>query len=145
MKTFPSKLGLELVIPLAVLLGSVGAGMLYLHNWPGLVIVSGVSLFITHLFLTTYYQIEDGWLRIKSGFLVNQTVPIQTIKKIVATRNPLSSPATSMDRLEVIYNRYDSVLISPSDKAGFIQELLQINPAIEVRLTRQVSDKSIVL
>jgi len=38
----------------------------------------------------------------------------------------------SLDRLEIFYNRFDSVVISPEDKAGFIAELTKLNPEIEV-------------
>lgn len=43
----------------------------------------------------------------------------------------LSSPALSLDRLEVFYNKFDSVIISPQNKEDFIVALQNINPAIE--------------
>ena len=57
-------------------------------------------------------------------------VEIQSIKRIYKTRNPLSSPALSLDRIAIVYNKYDEVLISPKDKKEFIEELLKINPDI---------------
>ncbi|QDK83811.1 hypothetical protein EXU85_22455 [Spirosoma sp. KCTC 42546] len=134
MITYKSKVGLELLMPLVIILGGVGAVNAYNENWPGLLILVLVGSFITHLFATTYYQIDGTRLRIKSGFLVNKSLDINTITKITETNNPLSSPATSMDRLELSYNKFDSILISPRDKIGFIQELKQVKPAIEVRL-----------
>jgi hypothetical protein len=59
---------------------------------------------------------------------------IQTIKEIKETRNPLSSPAASIDRLLIIYNRADKVMISPKDKEAFINHLKSINPNIKVTL-----------
>jgi hypothetical protein len=61
-------------------------------------------------------------------------VEIQTIRKIYKTRNPLSSPALSLDRIAIVYNKYDEVLISPKYKKEFVDELLKINPAIVVEI-----------
>jgi hypothetical protein len=44
----------------------------------------------------------------------------------------LSAPATSFDRLEILYNSFDTVIISPKDKSGFITHMKTINPSIEV-------------
>lgn len=102
------------------------------RNWPGIATVSITTVFIIHLFMTTYYQIQGDQLKIRSGFIVNKTLDINTIKKVVATGNIISAPATSLDRLELLYNRYDSILVSPKDKTGFINELLTVKPDIEV-------------
>ena len=61
-------------------------------------------------------------------------IEIKSIKKIYKTRNPLSSPALSIDRIAVVYNKYDEVLISPKDKVQFVEDLLKVNPDIEVKL-----------
>lgn len=61
-------------------------------------------------------------------------VEIQSIRKIYKTRNPLSSPALSLDRIAIVYNKFDEVLISPKNKKEFIDELLKINPAIVVEI-----------
>lgn len=59
-------------------------------------------------------------------------IDIKSIKKIYSTHNPLSSPALSLDRIAVVYNKYDEVLISPKEREDFIRELLKINPNIVV-------------
>ena len=68
----------------------------------------------------------------KSWFGVNENIEIKTIRKITETYNPLSSPAASIDRIEIFYNKFDSVLISPKKKKEFIEDILKINPNIEV-------------
>lgn len=73
-------------------------------------------------------------VQIKSGLFFSKSLEIKSIKRIVETRNPITSPALSLDRIELIYNRFGSVLISPKDKKGFIQELIKVNPGIEVQL-----------
>jgi len=52
------------------------------------------------------------------------------IRKIEETNNPLSAPALSIDRLEIHFNKFDSLLISPKNKKDFIADLQQINPEI---------------
>lgn len=89
------------------------------------------SIFIGYHFVSTYYEIGNGVLRVKSGFLVNRSIPISSITKLEATKNPISAPATSFDRLEVFYNKYESVIISPKGKRAFIGHLKQLNPQIQ--------------
>ena len=83
----------------------------------------------TYLYL--YYEIGNGVLRVRSGFLLNRSIPISSITKIEATKNPISAPATSFDRLEVFYNKFESVIISPKEKRAFIAHLKQLNPKIQ--------------
>jgi hypothetical protein len=89
-------------------------------------------LLVIHLLTTTYYQILGKKLRIKSGLFFDKTIDITTIERIEATRTIISAPATSLNRLELIYNRYDSVIISPEDREGFVNDLLTRKPDIVV-------------
>jgi hypothetical protein len=81
------------------------------------------------MFRTVKYKIEGQYLRIWTT-----KIDIHSIKKVYRTNNPLSSPALSLDRIAIVYNKYDEILISPKDRSAFIAELLSINPAIEVVL-----------
>lgn len=134
--TYRSKIGLELVIPILIIMLGTAAPMIYGKVWSGLLIIVLTSAFIAHLFLSTSYQIESNSLKIKSGFLYNKTIDIGSIRSISETRNPLSSPATSIDRLEIKYGKYDSVLVSPKEKSAFINQLQELNPAIVVHLRK---------
>ena len=60
-------------------------------------------------------------------------IPIQSIHKVYRTRMPLSSPALSLDRIAIVYNKYDEIFISPKEREEFIKELLKVNPSIEVK------------
>ena len=95
MKIFPSKIGLELVIPMK-------------------------------------YGIDTSDLHIYGCFGTHKKIPIKNIIKITETNNPISSAAASMDRLEIHYNKYDSVLISPKDKKEFLTRLLKQNAKINI-------------
>ena len=51
-------------------------------------------------------------------------------KKAVTTQinrklNPISSPALSLDRLEISYGSQKKIMISPKDKTGFLQAIGQ--------------------
>lgn len=87
-----------------------------------------------HLLLTTHYQINGNILIVKSGLVINKKLDINSIRKIVQTTNPMSSPALSLDRIEIFFHKFDSIIISPKDKIIFIEDLKSINPAIEIDL-----------
>lgn len=137
MTTYKSKIGLELVIPICIILGGTGFLSIYEKKWIGLGIILLVIAFIAHLFLTTYYQVNGNMLKIKSGFLFNKTIDINSIKEIKETNNPLSSPAISLDRIVISYNKHDTVIISPKERKGFINQLIRVNPAIRVILKKK--------
>ena len=127
---FRSKIGPEIVIPVGVLIGGLFIVLLVTKAWAGLIVISCIIAFITHMFATTYYIIDGNQLKVRSGFIINITIDINKITKIVPTRSILSSPAVSLDRLEIFYNKYDSVLVSPKDKEGFIAGLKAVNAGI---------------
>ena len=99
------------------------------------IICAAVSLLtvacILYLMRTTYYTLTPTQLEIRCGFWRTQ-VAIDQITKVTPTRNPLSAPAFSLDRLEIKYGKYDYVLISPADKTDFLLRLSQLNPAIQL-------------
>ncbi|QDW21055.1 PH domain-containing protein [Flavobacterium sp. KBS0721] len=131
MKTYKSKIGLELAIPLAVIFG----WMLYngAHSKKAsMVLIAIVAIaFIVHMFSTTGYTVDKDSLRIKCGFFIDKSIIISGIQKISETYNPLSSPAASLDRLRITY-RGGEILISPREKRDFINDLTRINPDIVV-------------
>lgn len=132
MKVYKSKIGIELVIPISVLFSWIIYTSVIEKKWMGLFIIILTSVFICYIFLTIKYTIEKENLNIKCGFLINRNIDIKTIRKVSETYNPLSSPAGSIDRLEIVYNTFDSILISPKDKKAFIEDLMRINPSIEI-------------
>ncbi len=102
----------------------------------GAVIILLLSvLFVAYLFLTIEYRITHTALNIKSGFIVDKNIAINEIKSVQKTNNMLSSPALSLDRLEIKYgNKFDFILISPVRKEEFVKELLSVNPDIQVTI-----------
>ncbi|SHM85377.1 PH domain-containing protein [Flavobacterium saccharophilum] len=134
MATFKSKISIGLVLFLAVVLGGMFIKLLYDGSWSVSLLIFCQILFIAHMFSTTFYTIENEKLHIKSGFLVNISIEIQQIKKISETNTIMSAPAVSFDRLEILYNKFDTVVISPKEKVQFIEAIKKINPQVEVKL-----------
>lgn len=133
MKVFKSKIGLELFIPLILIFGFLLFQAILSNNMVAIVISIVVIGLVLHLFLTTTYTIIGNVLNIKSSFLINKNIAISSITKISKSNNLLSSPAMSIDRLEIIYNKIDTILVSPNSKKYFVEALLAINPNIEVK------------
>ena len=132
-KTFKSKVEWIIMIPLAIILTTAEIYMILHKVWPAAVLVALVSFFLIYLYRVTRYELTgDNKLRIRIGFLYSKEIAVQTIRKIKPIRNILASPALSRDRLEIFFNRYESVMISPNQKSDFINQLKQRNPRIRV-------------
>ncbi|MEX0315286.1 MAG: PH domain-containing protein [Allomuricauda sp.] len=133
MKRYPSKIsyGLLLFVLISLVAGTVP--LVSSGNWIGISINLAVLAFALYVFFSIYYIIEVNSLIIRVGVLFNWKVEISSIKMIAESNSWISSPAASLDRLNIIYNQHSSILVSPRDKTGFIAQLKQINPQIEVR------------
>lgn len=83
------------------------------------------------------YVIDDEYFSIRTKFFPNQKVALQNIRKIEESNSILAAPAFSFDRLEILYNKFDSILVSPENKEQFIADLLSVNPDIEVRYKKK--------
>ncbi|WP_146553643.1 PH domain-containing protein [Rummeliibacillus sp. SL167] len=90
-----------------------------------------VSLLILWFWFTTFYVITDTKLVIRSAF-IHINISVYNIQSVQKATNILSSPALSLDRLKIVYDSEKSVLISPKNRGEFLEELLKLNPSIEV-------------
>jgi hypothetical protein len=102
--------------------------------WLGAALLFLVIGFFLSILLNTYYVIINAVLIIKCGFLYSHTIDIKSIISVKESNNILSSPALSFDRLEVKYIKWNTILISPTNKEDFINHLLRINPNIAVQI-----------
>ena len=132
-KEFRSKIGLGLALPIGIIWGGVTVLLIYQEIWWIAAFMLLLLSWITHLFLTTKYILEGDTLHIQSGFLYKKKINISEVQTIIESNNPLSSPAASLDRLEIRKTPWDYVLISPKQKEDFIQAMLKKNPNIEVK------------
>lgn len=128
---YRSKFGFEIFIPLAVLLGVTFYLLIANRAWFGVIINSLVTLLILYLCLQTKYIVTDTVLIVSVGFFMNRTIPIQEIKCIYKTSTPFGSPALSLDRIEILYGKSRSLVISPKDQTIFVKHLQKINPNIK--------------
>ena len=77
------------------------------------------------LLFSTFYRIErddaegSDVLKITSGPF-RWTVPLREITSMQATRLPLSYPALSLDRIEIVYGKGRRILISPENRSDFV-------------------------
>ena len=74
------------------------------------------------LLKSTDYTLDESELRVRSGPF-KWRIPLRDIRTVTPTRNPLSSPALSLDRLRIDYGPLKSLMISPVDKERFLAEL----------------------
>lgn len=129
MKIYKSKLDLWLLAVMVIALGGpiVGA-ILDKEFWLSLLFVA-IAVVVAIMFYYTRYTLDGENL-----IIYRTKIPIRSIRKIYKTRNPISSPALSINRIAICYNKYDEVLISPKDREDFIAELLKVNPDITVNV-----------
>ncbi|MBT8078361.1 MAG: PH domain-containing protein [Gammaproteobacteria bacterium] len=125
-KVFRSKIDWWVaLLMLALLATQVFVALQLLRNEPrgaeeyiGLIVVVLAFALILVMFLRTRYRVDREELQIVCG-LFRWTVPLAEISSVVETRNPLSSPALSLDRVRINYGSGRCVMVSPADKAGF--------------------------
>lgn len=88
-----------------------------------LIITVIVTVFLLLTWFGTYYVIEEDNLIVKCG-PIRRNIPLKTITSVKKTNNPISSPALSLQRLEIHYGQYKTIYISPHDRDEFV-EILQ--------------------
>ncbi len=115
-----------LVVAIVVQIVAIGAAALNAQSPLGttgliLTMIAIVGLMIW-LLIGTHYTVDRNTLRIVAGPF-RWKVPIDQITSVEATRNPLSSPALSLDRLRLRYGKKRWIMISPADRAGFLKAI----------------------
>ncbi len=74
------------------------------------------------LIKSTNYTLTTNELLIKSGPF-NWKIALNNIISVTPTRNSLSSPALSLDRLAIKYDNDKTIMISPENQTLFLDEL----------------------
>lgn len=102
-----------------------GEGLLFTMLFPVIMIVSAV--FMLWVLYGTGYRMSEQGLNIRSGpFRMN--LAIERIVSVTPSRNPLSSPACSLDRLMIEYaGGARRIMVSPQDKPRFLETLRERN------------------
>jgi hypothetical protein len=97
--------------------------------WTVAALVAPVGLMMWNL-LSTYYVVSGDALSVRC-LLIRKTVPLASVTTLRASRDVRSSPALSLDRIEVLFDN-DSVLVSPKEKTAFIRALRDRKPSIAI-------------
>lgn len=95
------------------------------QNFPYLIFYSLIFLLIWLPITTTYYVVDQNFLKVQSMFL-KWKIPLESIQKIEQTSNPLSAPALSLDRIKIEYIKNGvcrSIMVSPKNKTEFIKAI----------------------
>ena len=94
------------------------------------IFVVPIVLFVLVLFVSVIkikYVIDGYTLKIYSFFWMHNDIDIKSIRKIEPNRSfactLVSSPAASLKRLAIHYNKYDEVYVSPRNQEDFINEI----------------------
>lgn len=130
-KVFPSKRDLWIFALVWAGMGvaAFGAVMQFRSGAPllqrALVLVISIVVvgFVLSLLYSISYTLGDRELLIRCGPFKNR-IPLSEIDRVTPSRNPLSSPAASLDRLMIRWHgEKKRILISPDEKQEFMQEL----------------------
>ena len=77
------------------------------------------------------YEVDAQDLVVRFG-LVRSRVPLAKITKVAPSRNPLASPALSLNRIRLDRREGGFVLVSPADRAGFAEAIKRGAPDTEI-------------
>lgn len=131
-QTFRSKVDAWLALVVALGLGWIWISPVR-RIWAGrttdvldVIIPPLMSALMIWIFRTTYYVVTVDRLIVHSGPF-RRTVPLRSITRLRATRNPRQAPALSLDRIEVRYGS-KQLLVSPRDKPGFVRAIVNRAP-----------------
>ncbi|MDX2188413.1 MAG: PH domain-containing protein [Bacteroidota bacterium] len=84
------------------------------------------------------YKLDGKYLKIELFFLNYKNIPIESIKAIKRFNtmwlNSTEKANNNFKGIYIKYKTYDDIAISPKNEKEFIDELLKINPNIEVDL-----------
>lgn len=128
---FPSKVDRWILwltaIPLAVSMVAVGSALLAHPPLSAALLMVGLEVvvlgFITLTFKSTRYEVTDREVIARSGPF-RWRIGIDGIESIRPSRSPLSSPALSLDRLEIRYAGGRMLLVSPENREGFLEAVV---------------------
>ncbi len=94
------------------------------------------------------YHLGDGQLRVRAGIFLWR-IPLEAIREVHPSNNPLFAPALSIKRLNVRYAKPNGrgafVLIAPRDREAFVRDLRAAHPELQQlgdRLVRRPGQKS---
>jgi hypothetical protein len=129
---YPSAISWGLWIPVYALIIGQGIFMAGTVSWAFLFFHFSLAILIYFFVVRIKYELDDEKLVIFMGPIRYKSIDIQTIRKMELSNNPLSSPAASLRRLAIYYNKWGYVLISPKNREAFIKDVLERQKKLEI-------------
>lgn len=123
--------GMSALIGLAIAPAAILGVVLPQTRTVQVVVGTSLSLLFWYLYRTTHYTFEEDALHVRCGPFT-LAIAYDTIRRVSSSRSPMSGYAMSTHRLEIEYGRFDSVLISPADRAGVLDELRRRAPLADI-------------
>ena len=129
MTVYRSKVDVWLVaLSVGIMAAACVPGLFFDFSWTACLLSRAL---VGSVVFSIRYEISGDKLRVVCCWIFIETFDIHKITSVKPTRTILSSPAASLDRIEVRAGRR-SVVISPRSKHQFVKQLLDINPSIDV-------------
>ena len=95
-----------------------------------------IMLFVLAIGLIAFfpirYVVEGRTVSVQCGMIGWEYVafPVEEVQSVRSTRNPLASPALSLDRLSIELGFRGRILISPREKDRFLRALEALDPEL---------------
>lgn len=129
---FPSKVDRWIValmiLPLGISVVVMGAALRANPPLPALLLLVGIELLVLTLIVgtvrSTRYEVTAHEVVVRSPPF-RWRIAIDSIESIRPSRSPVSSPALSLDRLEIRYDGDRRILVSPRDREGFLAAVVE--------------------
>ncbi|MCC7178613.1 MAG: PH domain-containing protein [Acidobacteria bacterium] len=91
-------------------------------------VLIGLSLALASMCVVSYTITEDTII-VRRGPIRSQ-IPLHRIRELRGTREAMAAPALSLDRIEIRTDKGLWLLVSPSDRIGFIREIQDRVPSV---------------
>lgn len=138
-RTFKSKIGFYSYVLLLLLVIALIYSM-WVRSVGLLTVMLVLNVLFVPSFIRTEYTFCKGALYLKSGYLATIGIEISSISEIglhpdkisLFRSNPLKRYALSGDYLVICYGDNEKAMISPTDKEGFVREVVKRNPDVKI-------------
>ncbi|MEY4330528.1 MAG: hypothetical protein RL609_1276 [Bacteroidota bacterium] len=129
---YPSAISWGIWIPVYALI--IGQGIFMAGEMSTIFLVTHFSLAILIYFFVVRirYELDEENLTIYMGPVRYRKIALTSIRKMELSNNPLSSPAASLKRIAIHYDKWGYVLISPKNREEFIAEVQDRKKKLEI-------------
>lgn len=118
-------------IPIFLCLGTIYATITTQISILTILLMLAIIVLFSSFWFNTHYTIKKKHVKISYG-PITKRILISEITAIRKTKNPFTAPALSMKRIELTYDNYHTIQISPKETQRFIRELTRRNSEIQV-------------